>query len=110
MIGKAVITIVDTGYDYKDEMLRLREMGFETEYIPLDGTNDRDLIENAVRGKQIVLAGPELWDKEMFSRAKDLKMIARLGAGVEKIDLEAATENGVAVANAPGGNACSVAQ
>jgi len=110
MLSKAVITVVDTGYDYKDEIDKLRKMGIETTYVPLEGTNDRDLIYDAVLGCHLVMAGPELWDAEMFSRAKDLKMIARLGAGIEKIDLDAATRNGVAVANAPGGNACSVAQ
>ena len=110
MISKAVITIVDTGYDYKKEISQLRGMGIETQFIPLDGTNDKDLIERTVSGCQLVLAGPELWDAEMFSRAKDLKMIARLGAGIEKIDLAAASRHGVAVANTPGGNAESVAQ
>ncbi len=110
MDTKAVITIIDTGYDYKKEIGRLAEMGISAEYVPLEATNDRDLIEKTVRGKQIVLAGPELWDAEMLSRAKDLRMIARLGAGIEKIDLEAASKLGIAVANTPGANACSVAQ
>jgi phosphoglycerate dehydrogenase-like enzyme len=41
---------------------------------------------------------------------KSLEMIARLGTGIEKIDLDAATQRGIAVSNTAGANACSVAQ
>ncbi|MCA1997530.1 MAG: hydroxyacid dehydrogenase, partial [Armatimonadetes bacterium] len=39
-----------------------------------------------------------------------LKLVIRAGAGVNTIDVEAATKNGVAVANCPGKNAIAVAE
>ncbi|MBS4175137.1 phosphoglycerate dehydrogenase [Bacillus sp. FJAT-49736] len=42
--------------------------------------------------------------KELISKAPHLRIIARAGVGVDNIDVEAATLNGVIVINAPGGN------
>lgn len=45
-----------------------------------------------------------------ISRAPRLRLIHKLGAGVNTIDVEAATARGIAVANMPGANAASVAE
>lgn len=47
---------------------------------------------------------------EDIAKAPKLKLINKLGAGVNTIDVEAATKQGVAVANIPGANAPSVAE
>jgi D-3-phosphoglycerate dehydrogenase len=47
---------------------------------------------------------------EVIGRGKRLKVIARAGAGVDNIDLAAATRAGVIVINAPGGNTVSTAE
>ena len=43
-------------------------------------------------------------------RASDLKVIGRAGAGVDTIDVEAATARGIAVMNAPDGNTLAAAE
>ncbi len=48
--------------------------------------------------------------RDALARAKRLKIIGRAGVGVDTIDLEAATERGVAVVNAPGGNTIAVSE
>ncbi|SDC41139.1 D-3-phosphoglycerate dehydrogenase [Pelagirhabdus alkalitolerans] len=48
--------------------------------------------------------------REIISAAKNLKIIGRAGVGVDNIDLEAATEHGVIVVNAPDGNTNSAAE
>ncbi|GAB3061272.1 phosphoglycerate dehydrogenase [Virgibacillus ainsalahensis] len=48
--------------------------------------------------------------REIINHAKKLKIIARAGVGVDNIDLEAATENGIIVVNAPNGNTNSAAE
>jgi phosphoglycerate dehydrogenase-like enzyme len=45
-----------------------------------------------------------------LARAPKLRLIHKLGSGVNTIDVEAATKRGVAVANMPGANAPSVAE
>ena len=49
-------------------------------------------------------------DKEVIEKAKKLKVIARAGVGVDNIDVESATQHGIVVINAPGGNTVSTAE
>ncbi|WP_067729034.1 phosphoglycerate dehydrogenase [Oceanobacillus damuensis] len=48
--------------------------------------------------------------RELISKATNLKIIGRAGVGVDNIDLDAATENGIIVVNAPNGNTNSAAE
>ena len=48
--------------------------------------------------------------REVFEAAKNLKVVARAGVGVDNIDLDEATKNGVIVVNAPDGNTISAAE
>lgn len=51
-----------------------------------------------------------IFDARTLDALPDLEMISVLGTGTDNIDLAAAGERGVAVANAPGANAVSVAE
>lgn len=46
----------------------------------------------------------------LIQAAKRLRIIGRAGAGVDNIDVEAATHNGIIVMNTPGGNTVSTAE
>ena len=48
--------------------------------------------------------------REIIESSDRLKLIGRAGVGYDNIDVEAATERGVAVMNVPGANAVSVAE
>jgi D-3-phosphoglycerate dehydrogenase len=47
---------------------------------------------------------------ELLSKARKLRVIGRAGVGVDNIDLEPATRQGIAVMNTPGANAVAVAE
>jgi D-3-phosphoglycerate dehydrogenase len=47
---------------------------------------------------------------DVLARAPRLRVIGRAGAGVDTIDVEAATARGIVVVNAPGGNAVAAAE
>jgi D-3-phosphoglycerate dehydrogenase len=49
-------------------------------------------------------------NKDIINSAGKLKVIGRAGAGLDNIDLEAATQKGVIVMNTPGGNTISTAE
>ena len=49
-------------------------------------------------------------DKNFLERAKNLKFIARVGAGMENIDIEVAKTLGISLINSPEGNRDSVAE
>jgi D-3-phosphoglycerate dehydrogenase len=48
--------------------------------------------------------------KDVIERAKRLKIIGRAGVGVDNIDIDYATQKGIVVVNAPGGNTISAAE
>ena len=47
---------------------------------------------------------------EVIERGKNLKVIGRAGVGIDNIDVNAATEKGIVVVNAPTGNTVSAAE
>jgi D-3-phosphoglycerate dehydrogenase len=48
--------------------------------------------------------------RELLQAGERLKVVGRAGVGVDNVDLKTATELGIAVINAPGGNTVSVAE
>lgn len=56
-----------------------------------------------------ILVGDDKINRRVLSHANKLKVIAKSGIGVDSIDLAAAKERGIAVANAPGTGADTVA-
>ena len=82
---------------------RMREL-FDTELNLTDAPMDREALVNAVqRADAIVPTITDPIDAELIVAAGDqLKLIANFGAGVDHIDVAAATERGIAVTNTPG--------
>ena len=84
-------------------------------------TNDCEVIENhlaeisqdefceAIRGIEGVVSGGELYTPRVFEAADKLKVIARIGAGYDKIDLDYCTNRGIVVTYTPGVMAAAVA-
>src|SRR5256885_581257 len=48
--------------------------------------------------------------KKVIEAAPKLRVVGRAGAGVDNVDVEAATQRGIAVMNTPGGNTISTAE
>ncbi|MDD3289017.1 MAG: hydroxyacid dehydrogenase [Alphaproteobacteria bacterium] len=66
-----------------------------------------DIIEDY---NVLIVRSRKIKDKEIFKNAKNLLIIGRAGTGYDNIDLEAATNKGIMVMNAPDGNAPSTAE
>lgn len=71
-------------------------------------TSDQDLIEGAKAASVIVVRHP--LPSALFEHANQLVGVVRHGAGVDMIPIDVATQHRVAVANAPGANARTVAE
>lgn len=56
------------------------------------------------------IAGLDRIDATVIAAAPRLKVIARYGVGIDRVDVAAATRRGVAVTNTPGANAAAVAE
>lgn len=70
---------------------------------------DPDASDLASAQGAIVRAAYDV-DRGLLDRMPALRVIARTGVGVERVDLEAARERGIAVAVTPGSNARAVAE
>jgi len=70
-----------------------------------------DALVAALAGRQALLVrGQTKVTAEVIARAAGLRVVARAGAGVDNVDTKAAAAAGIAVYNAPGANAVSVAE
>ncbi|MGC2942812.1 phosphoglycerate dehydrogenase [Brevibacterium sp. FAM 24638] len=81
------------------------ELDYRTENHPKSGS---DLVK-AISGAEAVIVGLDRIDAEVLAACPELKVVAKHGAGVDNIDLDAAAAAGVTVVNTPGANAESVA-
>lgn len=87
----------------------LRELGLTVDSRP-DLT--ADALPDALRetGAAALVVRSTKVTATAFEAAKNLGLVIRAGAGVNTIDLDAASRNGVYVANCPGRNAIAVAE
>jgi D-3-phosphoglycerate dehydrogenase len=101
---KVLVTdpIDDAGLD------RLREAGHDVELAyDVEGEALLEAVSDA--NALIVRSGTEVTE-DVFAAAPDLIIVGRAGIGVDNIDIDAATDHGVIVANAPEGNVRAAAE
>jgi len=87
----------------------LRSKGYELEILNRDITNSEDAFANAIKDADALIVGIEKITSVVLDQAKRLKVIAKHGAGVDNIDLDAAAKKNIIVTNAPGANRHAVA-
>lgn len=91
----------------KGHLDSLRGLGLTVDYKP-DAKAD-DLPALAKDAAILVVRSTEV-KKPVFDAARGLSLVIRAGAGVNTIDVAAASSHGVYVANCPGQNAIAVAE
>ncbi len=80
------------------------------ERFEVDVDTDSDLAEIIGRYDGIVVRSATKLTAELIARGERLKVIGRAGVGVDNVDLEAATRQGIVVANAPESTVLSAAE
>lgn len=65
------------------------------------GTSPEDIVATAKDAVAILAGSPPKFSREVLTQLPNLKIIARYGVGVDKIDVQAASELGIMVANLP---------
>jgi D-3-phosphoglycerate dehydrogenase len=76
----------------------------------LDAALGADDLPGAIAGADVLVVRSTKVRREVFESADRLALVIRAGAGTNTIDVEAAAERGVLVANLPGRNAAAVAE
>lgn len=88
---------------------RLQEFAGEIKFNPKGKPLDEDELIPLLRGCDGYIAGLDFITGKVLAACDGLKVISRYGAGVDRVDLEAAKARGITVCNTPGANAQAVA-
>jgi len=100
------VLIIDTVHPLIRE--ELTAMGFHCEEFPDFGTKDYETIASDYSG--IVIRSKITIDKGFLDKAKQLRFIARVGSGLENIDVKYAESLGIHCLNSPEGNRDAVGE
>jgi D-3-phosphoglycerate dehydrogenase / 2-oxoglutarate reductase len=100
------ILFIDTVHPLVQERLEL--LGYHCDWLPGKGYDFYEGIIGAYTG--IVIRSGITIDKNIINKARTLKFIARLGSGLENIDVAYAESKGVACLNSPEGNRDAVGE
>lgn len=85
-------------------------LGADVEVRHVDGSDRAALLPALADADAVLVRGATLMDREAIAAGPRLKVIARAGVGLDNVDVQAATEAGVLVANAPTSNVTSAAE
>ena len=85
-------------------------LGPDFEIRECDGADRAALLAAIVDVDAILVRSATLVDAEALAAARNLKVIARAGVGLDNVDVKAATNAGVMVVNAPTSNITSAAE
>ena len=90
----------------------LQAAGFEVDTVPteVDLRKEPHRVVEQVQGYDAVLAGAEIYSREVLEQLSDLKVISRYGVGFDAVDLAAADAQNIVVTITPGVNHHSVAE
>jgi len=100
------VLFIDTAHPILEQ--DLANYGFNCEHFPDFSRQQYEEIIHEYFG--IIIRGKIKLDKAILRKASKLKFIGRVGAGMENIDMDFATSNGIACLNAPEGNRDAVGE
>ncbi|APT88975.1 3-phosphoglycerate dehydrogenase [Corynebacterium frankenforstense DSM 45800] len=79
-------------------------LGDSVEVRWVDGPNRPELLAAVPEADALLVRSATTVDREVLEAAENLKIVGRAGVGLDNVDIDAATERGVMVANAPTSN------
>lgn len=88
----------------------LDALGPDFEVRHVDGASREALLPALADVDAVLIRSATKMDAEAIAAAKNLKVIARAGVGLDNVDVPAATQAGVMVVNAPTSNITSAAE
>jgi D-3-phosphoglycerate dehydrogenase len=109
--GSSVVVVTYPGFDPDDARTagRLRDGGHRLHLEPRVGERAPADVLAFMSGAAAGIVSTDPFDESVFAACPDLRVLARVGVGVDTIDIDAATRAGVAVTITPGMNASTVA-
>jgi D-3-phosphoglycerate dehydrogenase len=104
---KNIKVLITEPFEKEGKEILLKE-GFQIDEI---GKPSKEELLNIISNYDVLIvrSGTKV-TKEIIEKGENLKIIGRAGVGLDNIDVEAATEYGIIVMNAPEGNTISAAE
>jgi D-3-phosphoglycerate dehydrogenase / 2-oxoglutarate reductase len=104
--------VTPTSFGTDDPSLKptLEKAVGEVIYNPTNRPLTASELASLVKDTEGFIAGLDQIDAFVIGAANKLKVIARYGVGVDRVDLKAATQRGIVVTNTPGANSVAVAE
>lgn len=106
---KVLSTSPTFGYCTREPVDYLVAHGGMVDLLPQGKRPSEDELIKALEGYDAAIVGVEKMTANVIRAAKQLRVIAKHGAGVDNIDVKAATKRGIVVTSAPGTNSEAVA-
>ena len=94
----------------REPLTLLEQMGARVVVNPYGRTLTRDEAKELLKDVDAVIAGTEKLDREVLTSAPSLRMVSRVGMGVDNVDLNAAQELGIRVSTTPTAHVDGVAE
>jgi D-3-phosphoglycerate dehydrogenase len=107
---KVLITTVPFGNQNRLPFDLLESAGVEYLVNPLNRKLTEDELAEMVKDFDVIIAGTELITKKVMGIASNLKMISRVGIGLDSVDLLEAKKRGIIVSYTPDAPAPAVAE
>lgn len=87
-----------------------KSLGLEYRWVPQSPFSEEEVIKE-LQNADAGIIDIEPYGESIFSQVKDsTKLLVRFGVGYDKVDLKAASANGMAVARTTGANTTAVAE
>lgn len=80
------------------------------EVVTVDDSSSQEFFVELARADALIVRSATKVTTDTFDQAPNLAAVGRAGVGIDNVDVAAATERGVAVFNAPGGNTIAAAE
>jgi len=109
-VARVLITTVPFGAHNRLPIDLLESVGVDFEINPLGRRLKADELASMVSDVEILIAGTEPITAAVMDAAPRLRLISRVGIGLDSVDLQAARERGIAVSYTPEAPAPAVAE
>lgn len=93
--------IIITDYTYPDLKIERNVLStIDATVTAIDATTPAEIVERATDADALINQQVPI-NEDVFEALSNLRIVARYGVGVDNVDLSAATEHGITVANVP---------
>jgi phosphoglycerate dehydrogenase-like enzyme len=107
--GRVLVTWLDFDAEDPQSGGLLTEAGLTLDMAPKWGERTPEEVRDLAAGSVAAIVSTDPFDRAVFAGVPTLRAVCRVGVGTDSIDIDAATEAGVAVAITAGANADTTA-